>query len=60
MLNSSDPNKVLFNAEEKLRILSKIGRGLCCVLGVFDCCRLNSDFKSIKSLIDEEKKKANA
>ena len=53
ILNEEDPELALFNAEETLRMMAKLGRGLCYLFAVYDICRENSSF--LDDLISKQK-----
>jgi hypothetical protein len=53
MINSSKLAEALFPIEERLRILSKAGKGTCYVFAIYDICRTKAD--ELKKLRDDEK-----
>ena len=55
ILNDSNPKKVLYNIEEKLRLKSVNGLGHCYIFAIYDIQRLQSDANKIKALIAEQK-----
>ena len=54
MINSKKIADALFPIENRLRILSKAGKGSCYVFAIYDICRTKAD--ELKKLIDEQKR----
>ena len=53
MINSKKLADALFPIEDRLRILSKAGKGSCYVFAIYDICRTKAD--ELKKLREEQK-----
>ena len=56
MINSNKLVEALFPIEERLRILSKAGKGSCYIFAIYDICRTKAD--ELKKLSDDQKEQA--